>query len=146
MDFFNNKIKKYQEKKLDEILFKIQFHQSTKKELKEKMDKLDHEDLKLRKDILYHDQMAEIWIANEKKLPRVMSVQNGYNLVNRVFDIVNSEVSIRENCGLLAYSLLAGGRLSGKYINGKRDGDWKIHEHGKRQEIYLYEQGKMLKE
>ena len=31
MDFFNNKIKKYQEKKLDEILFKIQFYQSTKK-------------------------------------------------------------------------------------------------------------------
>ena len=34
----------------------------------------------------------------------------------------------------------------GKYKNGKRDGNWKIHEHGKRQEIYLYEQGKMLKE
>ena len=73
MDFFNNKIKKYQEKKMDEILFKIQFHQSTKKELKEKMDKLDHEDLKLRKDILYHDQMAEIWIANEKKLRKQMT-------------------------------------------------------------------------
>jgi len=73
MDFFNNKIKKYQEKKLDEILFKIQFHQSTKKELKEKMDKLDHEDLKLRKDILYHDQMIEIWIANEKKLRKQMT-------------------------------------------------------------------------
>jgi len=73
MDFFNNKIKKYQEKKLDEILFKIQFHQSTKKELEEKMDKLDHEDLKLRKDILYHDQMVEIWIANEKKLRKQMT-------------------------------------------------------------------------
>jgi len=73
MDFFNNKIKKYQEKKLDEILFKIQFHQSTKKELKEKMDKLDHEDLKRIKDILYHDQMAEIWIANEKKLRKQMT-------------------------------------------------------------------------
>ncbi len=59
-------------------------------------------------------------IAKEKKLPRVMSVQNGYNLVNRVFDIANSEVSIRENCGLLAYSPLAGGRLSGKYINDKK--------------------------
>ena len=73
MDFFNNKIKKYQEKKLDEILFKIQFHQSTKKELKEKMDKLDHEDLKLKKDILYHSKMAEIWIANEKKLRKQMA-------------------------------------------------------------------------
>ena len=58
--------------------------------------------------------------AEKKKLPRVMSVQNGYNLVNRVFDIANSEVSIREKCGLLAYSPLAGGRLSGKYLNGKR--------------------------
>ena len=73
MDFFNNKIKKYQEKKMDEILFKIQFHQSTKKELEEKMNKLDHEDLKLSKDILYHDQMADIWIANEKKLRKQMT-------------------------------------------------------------------------
>ena len=40
------------------------------------------------------------------------SIQNGYNLINRVFDISNSEVSIRENCGLIAYSPLAGGRLS----------------------------------
>ena len=56
-------------------------------------------------------------VAKEKILPRMMSIQNAYNLVNRVFDIANSEVSIREECGLLAYSPLAGGRLSGKYIN-----------------------------
>ena len=49
----------------------------------------------------------------------MMSIQNVYSLVNRVFDIHNSEVSIRENCGLLAYSPLAGGRLSGKYVGGK---------------------------
>ena len=49
-----------------------------------------------------------------------MSVQNCYNLLNRVFDIANSEVSIREQCGLLAYSPLAGGRLSGKYMDGIR--------------------------
>ena len=73
MDFFKNKIKKYQEKKLDEILFKIQFHQSTKKELDKKMYNLDHEDLKLKKDILYHGKMAEIWIANEKKLRKQMT-------------------------------------------------------------------------
>ncbi len=58
--------------------------------------------------------------AKERNLPRMMSVQNGYSLVNRVFDIANSEVSTRENCGLLAYSPLAGGRLSGKYMNGKK--------------------------
>ena len=55
--------------------------------------------------------------TKEENLPRMMSIQNAYSLVNRVFDIANSEVSIRENCGLLAYSPLAGGRLSGKYLN-----------------------------
>ena len=46
----------------------------------------------------------------------MMSIQNVYSLVNRVFDIAHSEVAIAENCGLLAYSPLAGGRLTGKYI------------------------------
>jgi len=55
--------------------------------------------------------------AKEMNLPGMMSIQNVYNLVNRVFDIANSEVAIREKCGLLAYSPLAGGRLSGKYID-----------------------------
>ncbi len=59
-------------------------------------------------------------ISNKKNLPRMMSIQNVYSLVNRVFDIANSEVSIREKCGLLAYSPLAGGRLSGKYLNNKK--------------------------
>ena len=58
--------------------------------------------------------------SREKNLPRMMSIQNVYSLVNRVFDVANSEVSIREKCGLLAYSPLAGGRLSGKYINNKK--------------------------
>jgi len=61
--------------------------------------------------------MKFLQVAKEKSLPRMMSIQNAYNLVNRVYDIANSEVSIRDNCGLLAYSPLAGGRLSGKYIN-----------------------------
>ena len=63
--------------------------------------------------------MKFLEIAKEKNLPRMMSIQNVYNLVNRVFDIANSEVSIKENCGLLAYSPLAGGRLSGKYMGNK---------------------------
>ena len=63
--------------------------------------------------------MKFLEIAKEKNLPRMMTIQNVYSLVNRVFDIANSEVSIRENCGLLAYSPLAGGRLSGKYIVNK---------------------------
>ena len=56
--------------------------------------------------------------CKEKNLPRMISIQNVYSLVNRVFDIAHSEVAIAESCGLLAYSPLAGGRLSGKYIGG----------------------------
>ena len=62
--------------------------------------------------------MKFLQASKDKSLPRVMSIQNVYSLVNRVFDIANSEVSIREKCGLLAYSPIAGGRLSGKYIGG----------------------------
>ena len=73
MDFFKNKIKKYQAQKLDEILFKIQFHQSTKKELEEKLNKIESSDEKLTKDISYHGKMVDIWIANEKKLRKQMN-------------------------------------------------------------------------
>ena len=62
--------------------------------------------------------MKFLEVAKEKNLPRMMSIQNVYSLVNRVFDIGHSEVSMAENFGLLAYSPLAGGRLSGKYIGG----------------------------
>ena len=68
MDFFKNKIKKFQEKKLDEILFKIQFHESTKKKLEEEMKKIGTRDEKLEKNISYHSQMVTIWRGNEKKL------------------------------------------------------------------------------
>ena len=68
MDFFKNKVKKYQEQKLDEILFKIQFHQSTKNELEEQLNNLKSSNEKLIKDISYHGKMVDIWIANEKKL------------------------------------------------------------------------------
>ena len=64
--------------------------------------------------------MKFLEVAKEKSLPRMMSIQNVYSLVNRVFDVANSEVAIREKCGLLAYSPLAGGRLSGKYIGNKK--------------------------
>ena len=64
--------------------------------------------------------MKFLQTAEANNLPRMMSIQNVYSLVNRVFDIANSEVSIRENCGLLAYSPLAGGRLSGKYLNNQK--------------------------
>jgi aryl-alcohol dehydrogenase-like predicted oxidoreductase len=51
-------------------------------------------------------------------LPRIVSIQNGYNLLNRTFEVGHSEVALREQVGLLAYSPLAAGHLSGKYLGG----------------------------
>ena len=58
-------------------------------------------------------------ISKIKKLPRTMSVQNPYNLLNRTYEVGLAEISIREQSGLLGYSPLASGYLSGKYRNGK---------------------------
>ena len=56
-------------------------------------------------------------ISNIKDLPKVVSVQNPYNLINRSYEVGLAEISIRESAGLLAYSPLASGYLSGKYRN-----------------------------
>jgi len=58
-------------------------------------------------------------ISKTKNLPRMVSVQNPYSLLNRTYEIGLAEVSIREQSGLLAYSPLASGYLSGKYRNGQ---------------------------
>lgn len=52
--------------------------------------------------------------------PRVVSIQNAYNLVNRTFEVNLAEVCDREDVGLLAYSPLGQGYLSGKYDHGAR--------------------------
>lgn len=52
-------------------------------------------------------------------LPRVVSIQNPYNLLNRAFEVGLSEMTMQEKVGLLAYSPLGGGTLSGKYLNGQ---------------------------
>ena len=48
-----------------------------------------------------------------------MSIQNPYNLLNRTYEVGLAEISIREQSGLLAYSPLASGELSGKYRNNQ---------------------------
>jgi len=58
-------------------------------------------------------------ISKDENLPRMMSVQNPYSLLNRTYEIGLAEISIREQIGLLAYSPLASGYLSGKYRNEK---------------------------
>lgn len=59
-------------------------------------------------------------LAEQMGLPRVASVQNPYSLVNRTYEVGLAEISVREDCGLLAYSPLAFGVLSGKYLGGQR--------------------------
>ena len=53
-------------------------------------------------------------------LPRIVSVQNPYSLLNRSYEIALAEISWREQAGLLAYSPLGFGVLSGKYLNAAR--------------------------
>jgi aryl-alcohol dehydrogenase-like predicted oxidoreductase len=57
-------------------------------------------------------------IAERQGLARVVSVQNPYSLLNRSFEVGNAEIAIRDQVGLLAYSPLAFGVLTGKYLNG----------------------------
>lgn len=57
-------------------------------------------------------------LAREKGLPRIVTIQNQYDLTNRTFEIGLSEICLREGVGLLAYSPLGGGVLSGKYLDG----------------------------
>ena len=58
--------------------------------------------------------------ASAKGLARAQSIQNAYNLLNRTYEVALAEVSMREEVGLLAYSPLAQGYLTGKYLDGAR--------------------------
>ena len=62
--------------------------------------------------------MEYLRLAQELDLPRIVSIQNPYNLLNRSFEVGLAEIAHREAVGLLAYSPLAFGALSGKYLDG----------------------------
>ena len=55
---------------------------------------------------------------SKRELPKMITVQNPYSLLNRLFEVGSSEICKRENIGLLAYSPLGFGILTGKYFNG----------------------------
>lgn len=61
--------------------------------------------------------MRYIIAAQERALPRIVSIQNGYSLLDRQFEVGLAEMAMREQVGLLAYSPLARGLLSGKYLD-----------------------------
>ena len=70
-------------------------------------------------------------IAKEKSMERIVTIQNPYSLLNRIYEVGLAEISQHENVGLLAYSPLGFGQLTGKYINKTENnlrlglfGDW----------------------
>ena len=63
--------------------------------------------------------MRYIEESNKCNLPRIITIQNAYSLLNRPFEGDLAEISIREGLGLLAYSPLGFGVLTGKYLTGK---------------------------
>ncbi|MFT5626840.1 MAG: aryl-alcohol dehydrogenase-like predicted oxidoreductase [Glaciecola sp.] len=83
-------------------------------------------------EIIKSGKIRQVGISNEKawgtmryleesrthNLPRMITIQNAYSLINRVFEGDMAEIAIREEIGLLAYSPMAFGVLSGKYIKG----------------------------
>src|SRR5215510_9093958 len=84
--------------------------------------------------------MRYLALSDAGRGPRMVSVQNSYSLLNRTFETGLAEVAIRENCGLLAYSPLGMGTLSGKYVGGAQPADGRLvrYNHWKR---YLTPQG-----
>ncbi len=70
--------------------------------------------------------MKFIQLAEKMGLEKIVSVQNPYNLLNRTYEIGMSEIAQHEGIGLLAYSPLAFGYLTGKYRNGARPKDGRI--------------------
>jgi aryl-alcohol dehydrogenase-like predicted oxidoreductase len=64
--------------------------------------------------------MTYLAAARAAGLPRIVTIQNGYSLLDRYFELGLAEISMREQVGLLAYSPLPGGLLSGKYGEAPR--------------------------
>ncbi|MEG3134356.1 NADP(H)-dependent aldo-keto reductase [Rouxiella sp. T17] len=64
--------------------------------------------------------MRYLQLAEKHNLPRIVSIQNPYSLLNRSFEVGLAEISQHEGVELLAYSSLAFGTLSGKYLNGAK--------------------------
>lgn len=76
--------------------------------------------------------MTFLHIAEKYGLPRVVSIQNSYSLIDRLIETDVAEVAHREACGVLAYSPLRCGLLTGKYLNGK------FPKHARFTEFYEY--------
>jgi aryl-alcohol dehydrogenase-like predicted oxidoreductase len=74
--------------------------------------------------------MRYLQVAKDLDLPRVVSIQNPYSLLNRSYEVGLAEISMREDVGLLAYSPLAFGQLSGKYLEGQVSPEARLVQFG----------------
>lgn len=79
-----------------------------------------------------------IHLAEIHHLPVCVSIQNPYNLVNRLFEVGLAEISIREKAGLLAYSPLAFGTLSGKYMDGTAESSSRLIKYASSPRLVRY--------
>lgn len=94
-----------------------------------------HQVLETLRELIKEGKIGHVGLSNEtpwgamrfleeskvhKSLPRMISIQNPYSLLNRSFEVGLSEIAIREKLGLLAYSPLGFGVLSGKYLGGAK--------------------------
>lgn len=92
-----------------------------------------HQVLETLRDLISEGKIRQVGISNEtpwgtmryleeskvhSSLPRMITIQNPYNLLNRLFEVGLGEISMREQIGLLAYSPMGFGVLSGKYLGG----------------------------
>ena len=94
-----------------------------------------HQVLETLRDLVKQGKIRHVGLSNEspwgtmrfleeskvhQDLPRMLTIQNPYSLLNRLFEVGLSEIAIREKIGLLPYSPLGFGVLSGKYLGGKK--------------------------
>ena len=94
-----------------------------------------HQVLETLRDLIQQGKIRQVGISNESPwgtmrfleeskvhagLPRAITIQNPYSLLNRTFEVGLAEISMRERIGLLAYSPLGFGALSGKYLGDLR--------------------------
>lgn len=100
-----------------------------------------HQVLETLRELIKEGKIGHVGMSNEtpwgamryleeskvhKSLPRMITIQNPYSLLNRLFEVGLAEISIREKLGLLAYSPLGFGVLSGKYLNGAKPDNARI--------------------
>lgn len=100
-----------------------------------------HQVLETLRDLIRQGKIRHVGLSNETpwgtmrfleeskvhaSLPRMITIQNPYSLLNRTFEIGLSEISMREQIGLIPYSPLGFGVLSGKYLGGKRPANARV--------------------